>query len=325
MYQQEFEKLLKEELPNIVLLYGENSFFLDHYRKLYIDRLNAKEEMLEQLYDTYNFEQARNYLSQGSLFGGTNLFILRSNKKVPKKELDQLIESTKRNPSNYFLYLYEGSSRDAKSLVSSFGKKNSAISVRFFEANYKLANEFARGIVQELGLNISPYALNYLLSTLNFNLALIQKELEKLAILNEPIEVAHIDSLVYSTAPLAVEKAIISLFKKEDITTTINHLIELGEDIFALLRAIERFLQQLFLFNAYIRLNGAPNSKEILGYQLPKFVENERAALANRIKPATLLKIYQILLESELLIKTSPASSKESLFYATLIKIREVL
>ncbi len=325
MYQQEFEKLLREGLPNIVLLYGENSFFLDYYRKHYINRLNAKEELLEQLYDTYNFEQARSYLSQGSLFGGTNLYILRSNKKVPKKELDTLIENTKRNPGNYFLYLFEGSTRDAKTLISSFGKKNSAISIRFFEANYRQANEFAGRIVREKGVNISPYALNYLLTTLNFNMALIEKELEKLAILNEPIEVSHIDSLVYSTAPLAVEKAIISLFKKEDVTDTIEHLIDLGEDVFALLRAIQRFLQQLFLFNAYIRLHGAPNSKEILGYQLPKFIEEERASLANRIKPATLLKIYQILLSAELTIKKSSASQKETLFYAALINVRRTL
>jgi len=325
MYQQEFEKLLREGLPNIVLLYGENSFFLDYYRKHYINHLNAKEELLEQLYDTYNFEQARSYLSQGSLFGGTNLYILRSNKKVPKKELDTLIENTKRNPGNYFLYLFEGSTRDAKTLISSFGKKNSAISIRFFEANYRQANEFAGRIVREKGVNISPYALNYLLTTLNFNMALIEKELEKLAILNEPIEVSHIDSLVYSTAPLAVEKAIISLFKKEDVTDTIEHLIDLGEDVFALLRAIQRFLQQLFLFNAYIRLHGAPNSKEILGYQLPKFIEEERASLANRIKPATLLKIYQILLSAELTIKKSSASQKETLFYAALINVRRTL
>ncbi len=325
MYQQEFEKLLQEEIPRVVLLYGDNHFFLDYYKKYYIKKLQAKEDLLEHFYDTYNFDQAQNYLSQGSLFGGINLYILRSDKRVPKKELESLIESTNRNPSNYFLYLYDGPTRDAKSLVSIFGKKNSAIAVRFFEANYKQASEFAQKIVQEKGINITPYALNYLLNTLNFNLSLIEKELEKLAILNEPIEAYHIDKLVYSTAPLAVEKALIALFKKEDITTTINHLIELGEDVFSLLRAIQRFLQQLFLFNAYIRLHGAPNSKEILGYQLPKFIENERAMLATRIKPATLLKVYQALLDAELVIKQSSSSQKETLFYAVLLQIRRIL
>jgi len=325
MYRSEFENLLKDSLPNSVLLYGENSFFFDYYSKLYKERLNAKEELLEHFYDEYSFEQAKAYLSQGSLFGGINLYILRTDKKVPKKELDFLLEAIKKNPDNYFLYIYEGGSSNAKSLQSSFSKKNSAIWVRFFEANLREASEFATKKAQELNLNITPYAINHLINLLNLNMSLITKELEKLAILDEPIEATQIDNLVYSTAPLAVEKMIISLFKKEDITKTLQKLIELGEDEFAILRAIQRFLQQLFLFHAYIKLHGAPNSKEILGYQLPKFIEQERASLAVRIKSSSLLKIYQELLDIELKIKKSSPMSKESLLYGGLIKIRELL
>jgi DNA polymerase-3 subunit delta len=146
-----------------------------------------------------------------------------------------------------------------------------------------------------------------------------------LAILDTPIEIAQIDSLVYSTAPLGVEKMIISLFKKEDFIKTLEKLIELGEDEFSILRAIQRFVQQLFLFHAYIKLNGKPNSKEILGYQLPKFIEEERASLAVRIKSSKLLKIYQELLETELLMKQSNSGNKEALLYGSLIKIRTIL
>ena len=325
MYKREFDAILQKELPRVVLLYGENSFFLDYYSKYYKTKLDAKEELLEHFFDEYNYEQARNYLSQGSLFGGVNLYILRSSKKVPKKELETLINSCKINPNNYFLYIYEGSSSDAKSLVSTFGKKNNAISVRFFETNQREAIEFANKIAKELNLNITPYALNYLINLLNLNLSLIAKELEKLAILDTPIEIAQIDSLVYSTAPLGVEKMIISLFKKEDIIKTLEKLIELGEDEFSILRAIQRFVQQLFLFHAYIKLNGKPNSKEILGYQLPKFIEEERASLAVRIKSSKLLKIYQELLETELLMKQSNSGNKEALLYGSLIKIRTIL
>ena len=324
MYKSEFEKLLQSSLPKVVLLYGDNPFFLDYYSKFYKTKLNAKEELLEHFFDEYNYEQAKAYLSQGSLFGGTNLYILRTNKKINKKELEELIKSCNKNPDNYFLYLYEGSASDAKSLTSLFSKKNGAIAVRFFEANMKDAIEFANIKAKELNLNITPYALNYLVNTLNLNLALITKELEKLAILDTTIEVAHIDSLVYSTAPLGVEKMIISLFKKEDITTTLNRLLELGEDVFSILRSIERFVQQLFLFHAYIKLNGKPNSKEILGYQLPRFIEEERASLAIRIKPAKLLKIYQELLELEVEIKQS-SGNKEAQFFGALAKLRTIL
>ena len=324
MYKQEFDRILQNSLPQVVLLYGENPFFLDYYSRLYKEKLNVKEELLEHFYDDYNYEQAKAYLSQGSLFGGTNLYILRSNKKPNKKELETLIESCNKNPDNYFLYLYEGSNKDAKPLTTTFSKKNSAIAVRFFEANIRDAQEFTREVVQKLNLNITPYAQNYLINTLNLNLALIAKELEKLSILDTSIEVAHIDSLVYSTAPLGVEKMIISLFKKEDITQTLNKLIDLGEDIFSILRAIQRFVQQLFLFHAYIKLNGKPNSKEILGYSLPKWVEEERASLAVRIKPAKLLKIYQEFLELELDIKQT-SGNKDAIFYGALARVRTIL
>ena len=324
MYKKEFDSILSSKLPRVVLLYGDNEFYFDYYIKLYKNKLYAKETLLEHFFDEYNFEAAKAYLSQGSLFGGVNLYILRTNKKIPKKELDSLIELTNKDINNYFLYIYEGSSTNAKSLQSSFSSKNSAIWVRFFEPTPKEAIDFANSKIKELNINITPYALNYLVSLLNFNMALIDKELEKLSILETPIDTNTIDLLVYSTAPLAVEKMIISLFKKEDITNTLTKLIELGEDEFSILRAIERFLQQLFLFHAYIKLNGMVDSKEILGYKLPKWVEDERASLAVRIKSSKLLKIYQELLDLEINLKTKNGK-KEALLYSSLIKIGKML
>jgi len=324
MYKKEFDALLKSKLPNIVLLYGENEFLLNFYAKYYKEKLYAKETLLEHLYEDYNFERAKAYLSQSSLFGGVNLYILRSNKKVPKKELDELIKICNKNNTNYFLYIYEGSNKDAKSLQNSFSNKNGAIWVRFFEPNVKEAIEFAKNRAKELNLNIELYAINHLVSLLNGNLALINKELEKLSILNENIDSSKIDELVYSSAPLAVEKVIIMLFKKQEITNSLQKLLELGEDEFSILRALQRFLGQLFLFHAYIKLNGMPNSKEILGYQLPKWVEDERASLAIKLKFSKLLKIYEELLNLELNLKTK-SGDKEALLLGALTKIRNIL
>ena len=324
MYKRDFDTLLNKSLPKCVLLYGDNKFLLDYYAKFYKEKLYAKETLLEQNYDEYNFDKAKGYLSQSSLFGGINLLIVRSDKKIPKKELDKLIELTKQNEFNYFLYIYEGTSSNARSLQSSFSDKKGGIWVRFFEPNFKEAMDFANLKARQLNLNISSYALSHLVNLLNLDMSLIDKEIEKLSILEQEISIKDIDNLVYSTAPLAVESVIISLFNKEDVTQTIHKLTELGEDEFALLRAIQRFLQQLFLFRAYIQLNGSPNSKEILGYALPKKIEEQRASLAIKIKSSTFLKIYQELLDLELNMKTH-SSNKESLFYGGLLKIRHLL
>ncbi len=323
MYKKEFDNLLKNQIPKATLLYGDNSFYFDYYTLLYKNKLNVKETLLEHFYDDYNFEVAKDYLSQSSLFGDFNLYILRTDKKIPKNEIDILISNCKRNPKNYFLYIYEGSSSNAKSLQNIFSK-NSSIWVRFFEANIKEAIEFTKSQVKELKIDISYSAITHLVNLLNANMALLNNELNKLAILNKEITIRDIDSLVYSTAPLAIENMIISLFNKEDITQTLSKLIELGEDEFSILRSIQRFINQLFLFSAYIKLNGKVDSKEILGYKLPKHIEEQRASIAIKIKSNKLLEIYEELLNIEIEIKQSKGN-KETLLYGSLIKIRNLL
>jgi DNA polymerase-3 subunit delta len=134
-----------------------------------------------------------------------------------------------------------------------------------------------------------------------------------------------IDRLVYSTAPLATEQLLIDLFNKKPITDTISRLLEIGEDEAAILRATQYFVNQIFLFHAYIKLNGHVDSAAILGYKLPKPIEEQKAQLALRVKSASLLKIFEHLLESELAIKKAPATQKEVLLYGMLIKLQSYL
>ncbi len=324
MYKNEFEKLLQKSLPQIVLLYGENDFFKEYYANFYLEKLFAKESALIQNFEEYNFEQAKNYLSQSSLFGGVNLYILRSDKKIAKKELETLIDLTKKTHTNYFIYIYEGSSSNAKSLQSLFSEKNGAIWLRFFEANFNEVRQIALNKAKALKLDIEPYALTYLINMLNFNITLILKELEKLAILGRKIEVKDIDDLVYSSAPLSVSKVITALFQKKEITQSLQKLLELGEDEFAILRSIQQYLEQIFLFWSYIKLKGTPNSKEILGYQLPKQIENELASIAVRFKQEKLLAIFKESVELELLMKKNSAN-KQSLLLSKLAKMKELL
>ena len=160
---------------------------------------------------------------------------------------------------------------------------------------------------------------------LNNNLALCANELEKLAILGIKITSKDIDKLVYSAAPLATEQLLIRLFNKEDITSMITQLLDLGEDEASLLRSTQYFVNQIFLFHAYIKLNGHVDSAAILGYKLPKQIEDQKAQLALRVKSAALLKIFEHLLESEIAMKKAPATQREVLLYSMLIKIQGYL
>jgi DNA polymerase-3 subunit delta len=105
----------------------------------------------------------------------------------------------------------------------------------------------------------------------------------------------------------------------------IETLLELGEDESSLLRSTQRFVNEIFLFNAYIKLHGTHDSVAILGYKLPRQVEEKKAQLAMRVKPAALLNICEHLLESELEMKRPYGINKETLLYGTFIKMQRYL
>ena len=325
MYQREFDQRLRQTLPKAVLFFGDNEYLIDHYIDRYKKSLDASESMLSLYFDEWDFERAKNFLSQTSLFGGTNLLVVKHDKKIPKKELDTLIALANKNSDNYFLYGYAGSAKDAKSMQSAFTEKKGGVWVRFFEPNLRDAIPLLQYKAQQIGLDIDHYALQHLMLLLNNNLALCANELDKLAILGTKVTGKDIDRLVYSTAPLATEQLLVDLFVKKPITDTITKLLELGEDEISLLRSTQYFVNQIFLFHAYIKLNGHVDSAAILGYKLPKQIEEQKAQLALRVKSASLLKIFEHLLESELAIKSAPPAQREVLLYSVLIKIQQYL
>ncbi|MGW8169951.1 MAG: DNA polymerase III subunit delta [Sulfurovaceae bacterium] len=324
MYQKDFEQTLQNRLPKALLVYGENQYAIEEYISKYITELDAKEDLLKLYFDEYNFEQAKAYLSQNSLFGGTNLLIIKHDKAISKKELETLLESVKKNNDNYLLYLFSGAQKDIKSNAVLF-RSDDAIEVRLFEPSVRESITILQKKANTLQIRIDSYALEHLIMTLNNNLMLCSNELEKLSILNKPITTKDIDDLVYSDAPLGIEKLLIDLCNKKPISNTINTLLELGEDAAYLLRSTQMFMNQILLFQAYIKINGNVNSAEILGYKLPKQIEEQKAALASRIKSSSLLKILEHLLRSELEIKSAPAPQKETLLYGMFIKLQSYL
>ncbi|MDQ7046216.1 MAG: DNA polymerase III subunit delta [Sulfurovum sp.] len=325
MYQREFDQRLKQTFPKAVLFYGENDYLVDFYIALYIKNTDAKESMLSLYHDEWHFERAKNFLSQTSLFGGTNLLVVKHEKKIHKKELDVLVALANKNTDNYFIYGYSGAAKDAKSMQAAFTDKRGGAWVRFFEPNIRDGIATLQQKAQRIQLDIDHYALQHLMLVLNNNLALCANELDKLAILGTKVTSKDIDRLVYSTAPLATEQLLIDLFNKKPITDTITKLLDLGEDEALILRSTQYFVNQIFLFHTYIKLNGHVDSAAILGYKLPKQIEDQKAQLALRVKSGTLLKIFEHLLESELLIKKAPATQKEVLLYSMLIKLQGYL
>ncbi len=325
MYQREFENLLRTTPPRAMLFFGENEYQVSNYLQHYINITNASDSMLSLYYDEYSFNQAKGYLSQSSLFGGINLLIIKREKKIPKKELDVLVELVGKNSENFLLFYYTGTTSNAKSLQSSFTPKKGANWLRLFEPNVRESIEMLQKKSQKIGLDIDHFALQHLMLILNNNITLCANELNKLAILEGKVTAKDIDRLVYSTAPLATEQLLIELFQKKPITQILSKLLEIGEDEFSILRSTQFFVNQIFLFHTYMKLHGHIDSKAILGYKLPKPIEDQKANLALRVKSPALLKIFEYLLEIELEMKKASLNNRELLLLGAFIKLQRFL
>jgi len=185
MYQREFENLLRTTPPRAMLFFGENEYLVANYLQHYINITNASESALTLYFEEYTFERAKAYLSQSSLFGGTNLLIIKRDKKIPKKELNLLVELVAKSGDNFLLFHYQGSTTNAKSLQSSFTPKKGANWLRLFEPNVRESINMLQKKAHNIGLDIDHYALQHLMLLLNNNLALCANELGKLAILED--------------------------------------------------------------------------------------------------------------------------------------------
>ena len=319
MYQSEFNQRIKHSLPRGLMMYGENSYLIERYINFYIKKTDAKDSMLTLYYDDWDFVRAKAFLSQSSLFGGTNLLFVKTDKKIPKKELDILIGLVNKNVDNYFIFHFEGIGKNAKSMQNAFTKDS--VWVRFFEPNINEAIAILRKKSQSINLHIDNYALSHLLNILNNDISLCANELDKLAILDMEVTSKDIDRLVYSSSSVATDDLLISLFEKQDVQDNIQRVLEMGEDEFSILRATQYFTTQLFLYQSYIRIHGNLDTQAVLGFRLPKQIENRYYKLATSITPASISNILEYLLEIEILLKKSPPIQREALIFSTLIEL----
>ena len=320
MYKNEFDKHIKNStISNNFILFGESHFLIDTYTKHLSNIEDAS--LLTFYYDEYDFKSAKAHLSQASLFGGENILIIKSEKKIPKKELDAIIDLCEKNQDNIFIYAYYGN--DHKTYNKAFSKKTTMV-VRFFNPNHHEAINILLDVVKEKNIDMDQYSIAHLLNIHNGDIALACNEIDKFRVYEKPITTKDIEHLVYGLAEISIEDFIKNLLNKKDFKNDFKNILEHGEDEIRIITSITSYLTQLYMFNIYIRVNGTPNALEILGYPAPKFIVDEKAALCLKIKPNIYYKLHELLLESELKMKSSSVD-KEAILLSTLIRVQKLL
>jgi DNA polymerase-3 subunit delta len=320
--RQELDRAIASgTLPNAMMFFGESHFLIDRYLKILssIDDANT----LKLYHDEYNYEMAKAHLSQGSLFGDRNVLVIKSEKKVPKNELDKLLEFCKKNSDNIFLYGYYGD--DYKTSNKAFSKKAGGDSVRLYNPFAGEAINIVKQEAQRLGAQLDHYSIQHLLSTQNGDIALACNELEKLAILQMPITIKEIDDLVYGVAEVRIEQLIISLLEKQDFKENLERILESGESEVQLLTALSGYVAQLYMFYMYIKINGFPDAKAILGYSPPKFVVEQKAKLSMKFNQHKYEKVLTLLLDCELQMKSGVKTDNYSLLLSSLLRLQSII
>ncbi len=320
MYKKEFDKYISENrLKNAIMLFGESHFLIDRY-VLLLSSLKSDALKLTIYYDDYVLKNALSHLSQASLFNDSNILIIKTEKKIPKLDLDKLVKTTSSNSFSFFIYAYYG--KDFKTSDKAF-KKN-AMSVRFFHPNYGDSITILQNRASHLGLKIDKYTLNHLLSIHNNNIELAYQELDKLTLYAKEINIELIDKLIYGLSHVNIDKFLKDILLKHEIFDNLHRLIDSGEDEVAILTALTSFVTQLYFFNTYIRINGAPNSKEILGYVVPSFVLQEKATLSLKFKPKQYFDMLDILLKTQLIMRSGNCD-KQALLFSLILKFQKIL
>ncbi len=322
MYKNEFDNHIRNKtISNSFVFFGESHFLINMYTKMLSNVEDAN--ILNCYYDDYDFGSAKAHLSQGSLFGDQNILVIKNEKKVPKKELDTLLELADKNSDNIFIYAYYGSDHKSYSNAKSFAKTKT-MSVRFFHPKEFEAQNILLQIAQEKKVTIDKYTLSHLLKIHNGDIALAVNEIEKFSVFDREISIKDVDALVYGLGEINLDDFMKKLLEKKDFKEDLQNILEHGEDEIRILTALTSYLTQLYMFNIYIRVNGVPNALEILGYPAPKFVVEQKASFAVKIKPATFYRLHELLLESELKMKGSHID-KSAILFSTLIKLQKIL
>lgn len=322
MYKNELDNAIKSgKISNSFVFFGESTFLIDMYTKMLT---NIDDSSIHTFYhDEYNFQTAKAHLSQASLFGDRNILIIKSDKKTPKKDLDILIELCEKNPDNVFVYAYYGSDHKTYNNKKTFSKY-STMCVRFFNPKEHEAQNIILQVAREKNVQIDKYSISHLLNIHNGDVALCCNEMDKLRVYDREITTKDIENLVFGLAEISIDEFTKKILLKKDFHNDLMNLLEHGEDEIRIITAITSYITQLYMFNIYIRVNGAPNALEILGYPAPKFVVDEKAAMSLKFKPNTYYKLSELLLEAELKMKSSSVE-KSAILLSTLIRVQKLL
>jgi len=322
MYKNQFDK--DTNIYDAYMFYGQCDYLIEQYALKTAKQLASGDDIQKIYFDEYKFKDCSNFLAQSSLFSASNILFIKTAKKIPKKDVDALIALCKTNPDSYVIFCCVGET-DFKTMSKSFTKKNNSCEVVFYQPFDNEAIQILNNISQEKNIQIDINALQYLYSMHQKDLSLCVNDLNKLAILNKPIDISTINSQCFGMGSVNLDQFFLNLFSGKNINNDLYTLLEEGMNEIALVTQTTTFIQQLFNINTYLKLFGDLNIREIWGYNLPKPIAQSRANIAIKYSTNQISDMLNFFLTLELELKTKTTLDQNSYTQASFRKFSATL
>lgn len=323
MYKREFDSLIaSKKAPNFFLIRGNDEFLNAFYAKQLLNLWNS-ENVLEQYFEEYNFNEAMSFL-EPSLFGDKNIIYIKNDKTTSTKEIKEIIEKCKKDENNYVLYeIYECGNRLNNDFLKAFGTNF----LRVFKPNSQNeALQILTQISQILKLFPNSLALLEIYKIHNENLSLCVAELKKFKSLNLELNLENVKENVSGLSEVSFEdlfEKIISLkdFRDDFFTYTQSGSYNESELINYFYSSIFR----IFSIHTFIKINGKIDFKEVLGYLPPIQIQNNLKTLALQFSTEKFKEMFISLNKTEYSLKTKTNINKTYLLLSGLLEFQRIL
>ena len=321
MYKNVFDNHhASQKIFSAYMFWGQSDFLIEQYAYNIALSFAPVEDIQKIYFDEYDFNSCLDILSSSSLFSSTNILLIKTMKKIPKKEVDALIKACNLNNDSHVIFACMGET-DFKTMTKSFTTKTNSAEVRFFMPNIGEAMNILNGVASSQKVNFAQGALAHLYEMHEKDLSLCVSDIKKLAILNEEITSKTITSQCFGMGTVSLDDFLIKLFSHQPCNALLYKLLEEGVNEVYLVNQITSFVQQLFAINSYLKLYGSLDIVQIWGYALPKNIANQRANIAVKFKQEQFDLILEQLLKLELELKSSKITDPNAYLQASLRKL----
>lgn len=324
MYKKDFEILLNSpKFPNYFLVFGSDDYQIDEYSGEILD-LYGRDESTSFYYDEYDFNVAKSVVLEPNLFSSNLVLHIKRDSKIPKKELEVLVNACKKNSDCKFLFeFYESDMKIAFEATKIFG----ANFVRFFAPNNP--NEAISLLIKrakKLNLDITNQALYQIYNMHNENLYLSATELNKLASLNKKIDEVAVRELVFGLSPVSFEEIFNKLINLKDFKEDFFLCFESSNfNEMAFLNSIYSSIFRLFKIHSYVKSNGTFDIKAAIGYLPPLNIAKDLQTQALKLNLNTFKELFIFLNNVEFELKTNLNLEKKYFLLSSLIKFQDII